>query len=270
VSDLVPGVDAAVSMLRKWTPDAAETAVFVSEDLWPIASRVGGGASILETPIPGFPRSDQALPVAVATLRGSAGRSTAVLVPRSRSPGSSEAAFALRALARWGVRRLVCLGEVGAIGADWVQGDVAVLGDHVNLLGENPLVGPHEPTSGPRFPDMTEAYDSAWTVRASAAAAALGIHTRSAVLVALPGGARVTPAESRMLAVIGGDVVGSTIVPEVITARHIGVSVFGLGLVTGVFAEGARDASGLPDVQAVVSAAQPKLTQLLERVSAEP
>jgi purine-nucleoside phosphorylase len=144
------------------------------------------------------------------------------------------------------------------------------MADHVNLLGENPLVGPHEPTLGPRFPDMTEAYDPAWSARASDVAAGLGIRMRSAVYVALPGGARVTPAESRMLHVIDADAVGATIVPEVITARQIGLPVLGLGLVTRVFSESGREAPGPADVHAVVSAAQPKLTQLLERVSAQP
>jgi purine-nucleoside phosphorylase len=149
--------------------------------------------------------------------------------------GLDEVVFPVRVLGRLGVRTLVVTNAAGAINPAYAPGDLMVIEDHVNLLG-NPLVGPNERELGPRFPDMSEAYDRGLRDAAEAAGRAAGLRVHRGVYVAFTGPSYETPAEIRMARALGADAVGMSTVPEVIAARHMGMRVVGLSCLTNMAA----------------------------------
>jgi purine-nucleoside phosphorylase len=146
-----------------------------------------------------------------------------------------EVVFPVRVLGRLGVETLVLTNAAGAINTAFAPGDLMVIEDHLNLLG-NPLLGPNEEALGPRFPDMSEAYDRGLRDAAEAACRAAGVRCHRGVYVALTGPSYETPAEIRMFRTMGADAVGMSTVPEVIAARHVGMRVVGLSCLTNMAA----------------------------------
>jgi purine-nucleoside phosphorylase len=146
-----------------------------------------------------------------------------------------EVIFPVRVLGRLGVRTLVITNAAGAINPAFAPGDLMVIEDHVNLLG-NPLVGPNEEALGPRFPDMSEAYDRGLRNVAEAACHAVGLRCHRGVYISVTGPSYETPAEIRMARTLGADAVGMSTVPEVIAARHLGMRVAGLSCLTNMAA----------------------------------
>ena len=144
--------------------------------------------------------------------------------------------FGVRVLGRLGVRTLVLTNAAGGINPTFSQGALVLVADHVNLQGTSPLVGPNDDSLGPRFPDMTDAYDADLRRRAHQAAARLGIELHEGVYAAWLGPAYETPAEIRFVSAIGADLVGMSTVPEVLAARHMGMRCLALSCVTNMAA----------------------------------
>jgi len=142
----------------------------------------------------------------------------------------------VRALARAGVRAVVLTNAAGAVRAAWRPGDLMLVADHLNGFGANPLAGPNDPSLGPRFPDMTGAYDPALRRLARAAARRLAIPLRQGVYAGVPGPSYETPAEVRMWRTLGADAIGMSTVPEVIVLRHASVRVLAISLITNMAA----------------------------------
>jgi len=190
--------------------------------------------------IPGFP---------VPTVSGHAGRvevgtvgGREVLVQRGRihyyeGYGLSEVVIPVRAYAVLGVKTLIITNASGGIADGLSPGDLVLITDHINMLGGNPLRGPNLERLGPRFPDMTAAYDPGLRERAKEVAARLGIELKEGVYLATMGPSYETPAEIRAFKTLGADLVGMSTVPEVIAARHAGLKVLGISCVTN-FAAG--------------------------------
>ncbi len=148
----------------------------------------------------------------------------------------AEVVFPVRVLRALGVRRLVVTNAAGGINGAFRPGDLMLVRDHINLMGANPLVGPNLEELGPRFPDMSEAYDSGMREAALRAAARAGLELRVGTYVALAGPSYETPAEIRMCRILGADAVGMSTVPEVIAANHMGMRVLGLSCITNMAA----------------------------------
>jgi xanthosine phosphorylase len=138
----------------------------------------------------------------------------------------------IRALGELGVRLLVLTNAAGALTNRLEPGSVALIADHINMLGANPLTGPNDDDVGPRFPDMSAVYDPELRARARAAAARLGIGLEEGVYLATPGPSFETPAEIRAFRALGAELVGMSTVPEAISARHAGLRVLGFSAVT--------------------------------------
>lgn len=147
-----------------------------------------------------------------------------------------EVAFPVRAFERMGVKAVILTNAAGGIRKEFTQGRLVAISDHINLQGSNPLVGANEEKFGPRFPDMTTAYDKGFREIALAQAKRLGIDLGEGVYAALRGPSYETPAEIRYLRSIGADLVGMSTVPEVIAARHSGMRVLGISCVTNAAA----------------------------------
>jgi purine-nucleoside phosphorylase len=144
--------------------------------------------------------------------------------------------FPVRVLGSLGVNRLVITNSAGGINETFRPGDLMLIRDHINLMGANPLLGENLQELGPRFPDMSRAYDAAMGEAALQTAAAEGLDLKSGVYVALAGPSYETPAEIRMCRALGGDAVGMSSVPEVIAANHMGIRVLGLSCITNMAA----------------------------------
>jgi purine-nucleoside phosphorylase len=148
----------------------------------------------------------------------------------------------------------------------WQAGDLVLLDDHINLLGDNPLVGPDLPELGPRFPDMSQPYDRELQRSAEQCALELGILLRRGVYVAVPGPNLETRAEYRMLRTLGADVVGMSTVPEVIAARHAGMRVLALSIITDSCLPDALEPADIDAIIRTAQASEPRLAALLTRV----
>lgn len=174
----------------------------------------------------------------------------------------------IRVMGQLGAETLVVSGAVGGMNPLWGRGDLVVLDDHINLLGDNPLVGENIDALGPRFPDMSEPYDRALQEVTMAAALHLSIPLRRGVYAAVVGPNLETRAEYRMLRGMGADVVGMSTVPEVIVARHMGMKVLGLCIITDQCLPDALEEADIDTIIATAMEAEPKLKKLIRAVIA--
>ena len=174
--------------------------------------------------------------------------------------------FPIRVLKLLGADTLVVSNVSGGMNPLWGVGELVLLDDHINLLGDSPLIGPNDDRFGPRFPDMSEPYDRELQELASAAALDLGIRLNRGVYVAVPGPQLETRAEYRMLRRMGADVVGMSTVPEVIVACHMGMRVLGVSIITDACLPDALEPVDVSRIIAAAGAAEPHLTRLIERV----
>ncbi len=177
-------------------------------------------------------------------------------------------ALPIRVMGRLGARTLVLSGACGGMNPLWDVGDLVLIDDHINLLGDNPLIGPNLDELGPRFPDMSEPYDRGLQRLAEQVALELRIPLRRGVYVAVPGPNLETRAEYRMLRAIGADVVGMSTVPEVIAARHMGMRVMAVSIITDRCLPDALAPTGIEEIIRVAAEAEPKVTELVRGVLA--
>ncbi len=148
--------------------------------------------------------------------------------------------FPVRVLCLLGINNLLITNAAGGINAAFAPGDLMVINDHINLMGENPLSGDNDERMGPRFPDMSTIYDSVMSEKIISTARSMSISIKSGVYAGLRGPSYETPAEIRMLKTIGADSVGMSTVPESIAAKHMGMDVAGISCITN-FAAGITD-----------------------------
>jgi purine-nucleoside phosphorylase len=172
----------------------------------------------------------------------------------------------VRVMKALGCEVLIVSNACGGMNPQYAKGDIMVIEDHINLIGDNPLIGPNDDRLGPRFPDMSAPYDRELLALARRVALAEQIRCQQGVFVAVAGPNLETRAEYRFLRQAGADVVGMSTVPEVIVAVHCGLRVLGLSLVTDLCLPDALEPANLADILAVANAAEPKMRLLVKRV----
>ena len=175
-------------------------------------------------------------------------------------------AFPARVLVAAGCKTLIVTNAAGGVDATLKAGDIVILSDHLNLLGGSPLRGPNDETLGPRFPDMTEAYDKKLRALAVAAGRDVGLSLREGVYAASPGPQYETPAEVRMLRTLGADLVGMSTVPEVIAAVHMGARVLGLSCCTNLAAGVTGEKLSHAEVTETATRVRDQFIALLSRI----
>jgi purine-nucleoside phosphorylase len=171
--------------------------------------------------------------------------------------------FGVRLLARLGCRAVLLTNAAGGLQAAWAPGDLMLVTDHLNLMGRNPLSGPNADALGPRFPDMTEAYDRELSELARQAARETGTVLREGVYAGLLGPTYETPAEIRMLRTLGADAVGMSTVPEVIALRHQGVRAAAISCITNMAAGLSATKLDHSEVEATATRTRDRFTALL-------
>jgi purine-nucleoside phosphorylase len=235
---LLQRLDEAAALVRSRSALEPKVGVVLGSGLGGFADALEERTAIPFGEIPHFPASTVAGHGGALVLGRSGGVPVAVMKGRVHHyEGYSlpDVVFPVRVLGRLGVRALVVTNAAGGINTLFAPGELMVIEDHVNLIG-NPLLGPNEEALGPRFPDMSEAYDRRLRDAAEAACAAVGVRCHRGVYVGMTGPSYETPAEIRMARVLGADAVGMSTVPEVIAARHMGIRVAGLSCITNMAA----------------------------------
>ena len=174
--------------------------------------------------------------------------------------------FPVRLMAALGVRTLVITNAAGGLNPRFRAGELMLICDHINLMGDNPLVGENIDAWGPRFPDLSVPYDPSLMALAEQAARRERLTLRKGVYVAVKGPSLETPAETRFLRGIGADAVGMSTVPEVIGAIHAGLRVLGISVLSNLNLPDAMAPISVDEIIATVTRAEPQLVQLLQGV----
>lgn len=268
-SEVMTRLRQAVDAVRARTALEPEVAIILGTGLGRLAQEIEDAVSVPYDEVPHFPLSTVETHTGRLILGTLEGKRVAAMQGRfHRYEGYTlqEVTFPVRVLRLLGAGTLVVSNACGGMNPLWSPGDLVLLDDHINLLGDNPLIGPNLDELGPRFPDMSEPYDRGLQQLAEGAALELKIPLRRGVYVAVTGPNLETRAEYRMLRALGADVVGMSTVPEVIVARHMGMRVLGIGIITDACLP---DALGPADVDAIIRTAmnaEPKLTSLIRAV----
>ena len=234
-TDLALACARAARVALSLPSDASPVAVVLGSGLGAFADRLTSPASVPFEALPGFP---------APTVPGHRGRlvygqlsGVPVLAMQGRLHGyeghdAATVAFPARVLGVLGARALVVTNAAGGVNAGFAPGDLMRISDHLNLSGRNPLIGPNEEALGVRFPDLSRAYDPRLGEALEASAREASVALRNGVYAYIPGPTYETPAEVRMLRLLGADAVGMSTVPEVIAAAHQGVPCCGISCIT--------------------------------------
>lgn len=177
--------------------------------------------------------------------------------------------FPVRVMKAMGCDVLIVSNACGGMNPQWNKGDIMLIEDHINLLGDNPLIGKNDDRLGGRFPDMCQPYDAELIKLAQRIALEEKIVCHKGVFVAVAGPNLETRAEYRFLRGIGADVVGMSTVPEVIVGVHANMRILGLSVITDMCLPDALEPTSLPEIIAVANAAEKKLSVLVRRVVGE-
>ena len=262
-------VAAAVRAVQARTAVVPEVAIILGTGLGALADQLKAETTLPYADVPGFPRPTVETHAGRLLLGSLGGRRVAMMQGRfHRYEGYTlqQVAFPVRVLRALGAQTLIVSNVSGGMHPLWATGDLVLLSDHINLLGDNPLAGPNIDAEGPRFPDMSAAYDPELRTLARAVALEHKIVLREGVYVAVPGPNLETRAEYRMLRALGADVVGMSTVPEVITAVHQGMRVLGLSIITDNCLPDALEPTSVEKIIAVARGAEPKLATVVRGV----
>jgi len=231
--------EAAAKFIQKKTKLRPKIALVLGSGLGGFADEFANAVKIPYAKIPHFPLSTaigHAGQLVIGTVEGVDVVGMQGRVHLYEGYSARDVAFPMRVFARMGVKAAVLTNAAGGIKKEFTQGRLVVISDHINLQGVSPLTGPNDEHFGPRFPDMSRAYEKKFRELTLAEGRRLGIDLGEGVYAALAGPSYETPAEIRYLRSIGADLVGMSTVPEVIAARHSGIRVLGISCVTNAAA----------------------------------
>ena len=245
-----------------------KTAIILGTGLGQLASEITDAYEIPYNEIPNFP---------VSTVEGHSGKlifgrlgGKDIMAMQGRfhfyeGYSMKEVTFPVRVMYELGIQTLFVSNAAGGMNPEFLIGDIMVITDHINLFPEHPLRGKNFPT-GPRFPDMHEAYDAQLVALADEIAAEKGIRLMHGVYVGVQGPTFETPAEYRMYLILGGDTIVMSTVPEVIVARHCGIRVFGMSIVTDLGGFDTPVQVSHEEVQMAANKAQPYMTEIMREI----
>ena len=259
----------AVAAIRTRYTGAPDVAIILGTGLGALGREIAVETSIDYAEIPGFPLStveSHSGRLLFGTLGGKQVVAMQGRFHRYEGYSLQEVSFPVRVMHALGATVLVVSNACGVMHPLWDRGELMLIADHLNLLGDNPLVGPNDDRLGPRFPDMSDPYDAQLRTLARAVAVESKMILREGVYAAVTGPNLETRAEYRMLRNAGADVVGMSTVPEVIVAVHAGMRVLGISILTDRCLPDALEPATVEEIIAVASRAEPQLTRLVRGV----
>ena len=270
--DLYDKIQESLTFIKSKWDTAPKAGIILGTGLGPLVNNIDVQASIDYADIPNFPRSTAISHkgrLVCGTLDGLPVVAMEGRIHMYEGYPLKEITLPIRVMHAMGADLLVCSNAVGGLNPYYRKGDVMVIDDHINLMGDNPLIGVNDDRLGPRFPDMCEPYTQSLIERALRIARSQDIVAHKGVFVAVAGPNLETRAEYRFLRTIGADVVGMSTVPEVIVAVHAGMRVIGFSVITDMCLADALKPADTNEIIAVANAAEPKLTKLVMGVLAE-
>ena len=268
-SDQLNRIRESAAYIQSRTKVKPELGVILGTGLGDFAGALELDVAIPYAEIPNFPRSTVESHAGELHLGRLAGRPVAVMKGRVHyyeGYTMQQVAFPVRVLKALGCATLVVTNSCGGMNPDMPAGSIIVTTDHINLMGDNPLIGPNDDELGPRFPDMSEPYSRALVALAENVALDLKIPLQRGVFVAVAGPNLETAAEYRFLRWIGADIVGMSLVPENLVAVHGGQRVLAFNVVTDACLPDALHAVDIAAVLAVAGRTAPALTRLVSEV----
>lgn len=257
------------AFLRKEMKLQPKVGIILGTGLGNLATQITDKQEILYTSIPNFP---------VSTVEGHSGKlivgklgDTEVLAMQGRfhfyeGYDMKQVTFPVRVMHLLGIETLFVSNASGGVNPDFEIGDLMIITDHINLFPEHPLRGKNYSELGPRFLDMSEAYDKKLIEQAEKIAERHNIRVVKGVYVGTSGPTYETPAEYRYFRIIGGDAVGMSTVPEVIVANHMGMRVFGMSIITDLGVPGKIVEVSHEEVQEIGNKAQPLMTLIMKEL----
>lgn len=263
--------ESAAFIKSKWsgTPQAG---IILGTGLGPLVEQIEVEAAIEYGDIPHFPRSTATAHRGRLVCGKLNGLSVMAMEGRFHMYEGyplKQITLPVRVFKELGAELLVVSNACGGLNPYYHSGDIMVIEDQINLLGDNPLIGVNDDRLGPRFPDMCEPYSQFWVDRTLAIARREDITAHKGVFVAVAGPNLETRAEYRFLRMIGADVVGMSTVPETIVAVHCGMKVIGLSVVTDMCLPDALKPANVEEIIAIANAAEPRLRTLVRGIVAE-
>ena len=229
----------AVRAIQSRTPLRPSIGLVLGSGLGALARSLKTAVAIPYGEIPHFPKATIPGHPGELVLGTSEGTPVAMMAGRAHGYegyAPSQVVFPIRALGRMGIKTLIVTNAAGSVNVNYKPGELMIIEDHINATGSSPLAGPNEDEIGPRFVDMSDAYDRSLIEIAEKACWKVGVTVRRGVYIGVEGPAYETPAEIRMARTVGADAVGMSTVHEVIAARHMGIRVLGISCITNMAA----------------------------------
>ena len=246
----------------------ADIGIILGSGLGDYADALEDAVKLPYSEIPGFPRSTVAGHAGMWCCGTLHGKRVVMMQGRFHyyeGYSMKEVTFPVRVMRELGIKTLFVSNASGGTNPEFEIGDLMIITDHINYFPEHPLRGKNIPY-GPRFPDMSEAYDKELIRKADAIAAEKGIKVQHGIYIGTQGPTFETPAEYKLFHILGADAVGMSTVPEVIVANHCGIKVFGISVVTDLGVEGKIVEVSHEEVQKAADAAQPKMTTIMREL----
>jgi purine-nucleoside phosphorylase len=268
LSELRQQIQAAADFIRSKAPLVPEIGIILGTGMGALAEEVTDKTVIDYGTIPHFPVSTVESHAGRLHVGKLEGRSVVMMQGRfHRYEGYSlqQVTFPIRVMKALGIKALVVMNAVGSVNSLIPVGSLVVVQDHINLMGDNPLIGPNDDDLGPRFPDMSQPYDREFIALAQQVAVEERLEkVTKGVLVAVTGPCLETAAEYRMFQIIGADLVTMSTIPEVIVSAHAGIRTVAISTVTDMCLPDALHPTSLADVIAAANGAQPRLSILVK------
>lgn len=269
MSELRRHIEQAVGVIRRKTKARPSVGIILGTGLGGLAKEIKTDLEIPYEDIPHFPVSTVESHHGKMLFGTLAGKRVVAMQGRFHlyeGYSMKQITFPVRVMKFLGVSRLLISNAAGALNPQFGRGDIMIITDHINLLGDNPLIGPNDDSLGPRFPDMSEPYDKTLITVAEQSALDLRIQVQKGVYVAMQGPNLETRAEYRFLRAIGADAVGMSTIPEDIVAVHMGMQVLGFSILTDECFPDALQPVSLKQVLAVARKAEPRMTAVMKEV----
>ncbi len=260
-------IEEAVGAIRAGSDLVPEVGVVLGTGLGMLAEKIDVAHRMDYGAIPHFPTPTMHTSGELV-LGHLAGRAVVALSGRFHAyEGYSlqQVTFPIRVAKALGIDTLIVSNAAGGMNPQFQAGDLMVITDHINMMGDNPLIGPNDDTLGPRFPDMSEPYTKSLVELAESVALAEGLALKRGVYLACPGPCLETRAEYRFMRGVGADAVGMSTVPEVIVAVHAGLKVLGFSVVTDECLPDALEPADIEKIIAIANATEPKLSAIVMR-----
>lgn len=256
----------ATSFIQEETDFQPEYLLILGTGLGQLADEIEIHHSISYSDIPHFPVSTVESHAGSLHFGELGGKKVAAMQGRFHyyeGYSMQEIAFPVRVAKALGAQTLIVSNACGGLNPDYRRGDIMLIKDHINFLGDNPLIGPNDDELGPRFPDMSEPYTERLLEIAENVALENAIKMHQGVYISVAGPMLETKAEYRYMRQLGADVVGMSTVPEVIAAVHMGMDVLGISVITDECFPDALEPVNIEDVLAAAAMAEPKMTQVI-------